>query len=135
MGCIAYRGPHRRVRKLMIDDCWRPFLVFSAGPFVPSTFVRDLIDCAEPMAPAKTLHAWAQPLGPFVHLVESFSQPGELVVDPMVGSGTAGLAAVQLARRFIGVDRDRAAVSLAVERLSKIGKPVGPQAGTAISVP
>ena len=24
-GCIAYRGPHRRVRKLLVDDCWRPF--------------------------------------------------------------------------------------------------------------
>ena len=92
----------------------------SAGAFVPRTFIRDLIDCMEPMAPAKTFHAWAQPLGPFVSLVEGFSKPGELVVDPMVGSGPTGIAAVQLGRRFIGVDEDRAAVSVAVERLGSL---------------
>ena len=56
ISCIAYRGPHRRLRKLMVDDAWRPFLMFSAGRFEPRTFVRDLIDCMEPMAPAKTMH-------------------------------------------------------------------------------
>jgi ParB-like chromosome segregation protein Spo0J len=118
MGSIAFAGGHRRVRKLMIDDAWRPFLVLSAGTFEPRTFMSDMIVCSEPIGPTKAIHRWAQPLGPFVHLVESFSAPGELVVDPMVGSGTTGVAAVQLGRRFIGVDQDRAAVSLAVERLS-----------------
>ena len=40
-------------------------------------------------------HPWQQAAGPFVKLVEAASKPGELVVDPFVGSGTTGLAAQQ----------------------------------------
>jgi site-specific DNA-methyltransferase (cytosine-N4-specific) len=32
------------------------------------------------------------------------SRPGDLVLDPFIGSGTAGLVALQLHRRFIGIE-------------------------------
>jgi site-specific DNA-methyltransferase (adenine-specific) len=118
MGGIAYRGGHRRVRKWRIDDCWRPFVVLSAGTYEPRSYVRDLIVCAEAVDDVKTEHPWEQPLSPTVEIVEGFSKAGELVVDPMCGTGTTGLAAVQLGRRFLGVDQDKAAVSLATERLA-----------------
>jgi ParB-like chromosome segregation protein Spo0J len=117
MGEIIYSG-ERRMRKLRIDGCFRPLLVLSAGPYEPRSYFRDLIDCSERIDEVKRDHAWAAPLSAMVQIVEAFSKPGELVVDPMVGSGTTGVAALQLGRRFLGVDMDEAAVSLAVERLS-----------------
>lgn len=121
MGAIAYRGAHRRVRKLCIDDSWRPYLVFSAGPFEPRAYASDLIESVAGAEFPKRDHPWAQPLGPMVKLVETFSKPGELVVDPMCGTGTTGVAATQLGRRFLGVDVDQAGLSLASERLSGVG--------------
>jgi site-specific DNA-methyltransferase (adenine-specific) len=44
--------------------------------------------------------------------------PQPLSLNPLCGTGTTGVAAVRLGRRFIGADKDRAGVSLAVERLS-----------------
>ena len=56
-GCIAFGGGHRRVRKLLIDDAWRPFLILSAGTFEPRTFMSDMIVCSEPIGPTKAIRS------------------------------------------------------------------------------
>lgn len=39
-----------------------------------------------------------------LRLVSLFTEPGELVIDPFLGSGTSGAVAVALGRRFAGCD-------------------------------
>lgn len=51
-------------------------------------------------------------------LVEMAAKPGELVVDPFLGSGTTALACLATGRRFLGADVDPGAVSLTLERLA-----------------
>ncbi len=43
--------------------------------------------------------------------------PGALVVDPFMGAGTGGVAAVRLKRRFIGIDISPDSFDIAVERI------------------
>jgi site-specific DNA-methyltransferase (adenine-specific) len=50
-------------------------------------------------------------------LIEQSTRPDELVVDPFMGSGSAGVAAVNLGRRFWGNDIADEALALARERL------------------
>lgn len=50
-------------------------------------------------------------------LVEAFSDPGELVVDPMVGSGTTAIACLRAGRRFSGSDVNPEAIKFAASRL------------------
>jgi len=50
-------------------------------------------------------------------IVAASSQPGDLVLDPFCGSGTTGVAAVELGRRFIGCDSSHAALHVAKKRL------------------
>ena len=50
-------------------------------------------------------------------LVKQSSAPGELVVDPFMGSGSVGVAALSQGRRFLGNDIADAAHALAGERL------------------
>jgi site-specific DNA-methyltransferase (adenine-specific) len=54
-------------------------------------------------------------------LVRQSSQPGELVADPFMGSGSVGVAALRLGRRFSGTDLNPQAVRLAAERLREFG--------------
>jgi site-specific DNA-methyltransferase (adenine-specific) len=54
-------------------------------------------------------------------LVKQSSQPGELVVDPFMGSGSAGVAAVKLDRDFRGNDLCVEAVAISERRLTETG--------------
>lgn len=57
-------------------------------------------------------------------LIEQSSQPGEFVIDPFLGSGSVGVAALQTGRCFAGTDISEAAVKLASERLAAAGNTV-----------
>ena len=59
-------------------------------------------------------------------LVGQSSQPGELVADPFMGSGSAGVAAVKLGRRFTGNDLNPEAVDIAAQRLAPLGAGIEP---------
>jgi site-specific DNA-methyltransferase (adenine-specific)/modification methylase len=50
-------------------------------------------------------------------LVSLFSDPGELICDPFMGSGSTGVAAVQSGRKFIGVEREPRYFEIAVRRI------------------
>lgn len=48
-----------------------------------------------------------------------FVPDARTVCDPFMGSGTTGVAAVQMGRAFVGVERDRKYFDLACERISR----------------
>lgn len=50
----------------------------------------------------RTGHQTQKPLALMELLVRLFSEKGELVLDPFTGSGTTGVAAIRLGRRFLG---------------------------------
>ncbi len=49
-------------------------------------------------------HPNEKPVSGLVPLIEAFSQPGDLVLDPFAGSGSTGLAAHVCQRRFILIE-------------------------------
>ena len=52
--------------------------------------------------------------------IELFTQKDEVVLDPFVGSGTTAVAAVELGRKYIGIDISKEYCDLARERTSGI---------------
>jgi site-specific DNA-methyltransferase (adenine-specific) len=65
----------------------------------------------------KTPHATQKPEALIEKLILASSAPGQLVVDPFVGSGTTAVVAARLGRRWIAGDADPRYVGLARERL------------------
>ena len=53
-----------------------------------------------------------KPHEPIAYAIEQLSEPGQIVVDPFVGSGTIGREALLQSRRFIGSDINPVAVEL-----------------------
>lgn len=54
-------------------------------------------------------------------LIEQSSVPGELVIDPFMGTASAGVAAVLGGRSFMGADISDKAIAIAEERLAATG--------------
>jgi site-specific DNA-methyltransferase (adenine-specific) len=54
-------------------------------------------------------------------LINQSSQPGDVVADPFMGSGSVGVAARRNGRRFIGTDVNPTAVRISADRLKEFG--------------
>jgi site-specific DNA-methyltransferase (adenine-specific) len=50
------------------------------------------------------------------------SQPGDVVADPFMGSGSVGVAALNIGRRFLGTDLNPEAVAYSAQRLGRLGE-------------
>jgi site-specific DNA-methyltransferase (adenine-specific) len=66
----------------------------------------------------RTGYPTQKPLRLLERIVAASSRPGDLVVDPYAGSGTTGVAASRLGRRWLLVDRNPEAVEIAARRLA-----------------
>jgi DNA methylase len=64
------------------------------------------------------LHPTQKPVGALAPLIAAFTQPGELVLDPFCGSGSALLAARSLKRRYLGIEIDPDHCKTAQERMA-----------------
>jgi len=62
-------------------------------------------------------HQTPKPIGLMMELVEKFTDPGDLIVDPFCGSGTTIVAALRLGRRAIGIERKPEHAALARARI------------------
>lgn len=69
-------------------------------------------------------HPTEKPVGLMMQYIENSSQPGDVVLDPFMGSGTTGVAALECGRRFIGCELERKYFDMACERISRALPPV-----------
>lgn len=68
-------------------------------------------------ASGRSLHPTQKPLRLLERLIAMTTNEGDIVLDPFAGTGTTGVAAARLNRRFIGFERDPAYASAAKARL------------------
>lgn len=66
-------------------------------------------------------YKWEKPVEEMAYFIEKLTNPGELVVDPMFGSGTAAIACHQLGRAFIGGDISSKACNVFKNRCKELG--------------
>jgi site-specific DNA-methyltransferase (adenine-specific) len=115
---ILHSGPKGWVNARHIQAAWKPVVAFTKrGHTCRPVWTEDVI---RGDGPEKSLHEWQQGEGEIATLIQRFTEPGEMVLDPFLGSGTTAAAAVKLGRRFIGCDINPAAVALTQERLSTL---------------
>ena len=63
-------------------------------------------------------HPSQKPLVLSRRLIMGFTNPGELVLDPFLGSGSFAVAAKELSRDYLGIDQDEKYVALAKKRIA-----------------
>jgi site-specific DNA-methyltransferase (adenine-specific)/modification methylase len=64
-------------------------------------------------------HCCPKPLAFVNTIIARFTRERETVLDPFMGSGTTGVAAVQMGRKFIGIEREPKYFEIACKRIEQ----------------
>ncbi len=65
-------------------------------------------------------HPTQKPLELLKRIMQAASKEGDLILDPFNGSGTTGIAATSLNRRYIGIDMEQKYLDLTVSRFESL---------------
>lgn len=83
-------------------------------------YPRQVLDFA---SEGGTVHPTQKPVALMEYLIRTYTNPGDLVLDNTMGSGTTGVAAVQSGRRFIGIERDPEYFRICQKRIGEARPP------------
>jgi hypothetical protein len=67
--------------------------------------------------PRQNIHPTVKPIAMMRHLVRLVTPPGGVVLDPLTGSGSTGVAAVMEGARFLGIEREADYIPIARARI------------------
>lgn len=68
-------------------------------------------------AATEMVHPTQKPVELFKDLIESLTHPGEIVLDPFIGSGTTAIACIRSGRHYIGIEKDPTYAAIAQRRV------------------
>jgi site-specific DNA-methyltransferase (adenine-specific) len=82
-------------------------------------YPRTVLHFDTPPPSRKTIHPTEKPVALLQYLVLTYTNPGDLVLDLAMGSGTTGVACMKTERRFIGIEKFEPYYQLAQVRLEE----------------
>jgi DNA modification methylase len=99
-------------------SCWQPILAYGSCPYLASGQGRrsDILIHTESSEPNG--HPCPKPINFMKKLIERASLAGQVILDPFMGSGTTGVAAVNMGRKFTGVEIEPRFFDIAVRRIN-----------------
>lgn len=112
---LVWNDDANRIRPLRLMSKWKPVLVFSKGKWQNQIPWCDVLTVAKK---EKSDHEWQQGLHGVESLVNAFSNPGDLVCDPLAGAFTTAVACYRTGRKFVGSDVNEKCLSIGRQRLA-----------------
>jgi len=85
------------------------------------TLPLSIIDCMNIMG-KKILRSTQKPVPILEKIIKYYSNEGDIILDPTMGSGSTGEACINLNRQFIGIEMDKICFDIAKNRLDNIKK-------------
>lgn len=84
-----------------------------------SRYPRSVIKTSTDKQKSK-LHPTQKPVSLMEYLIKTYTNEGETILDFTAGSFTTGVAAVNLGRKFIGIEMDQGYFEIGVNRIAEI---------------
>jgi adenine-specific DNA-methyltransferase len=114
VGHIVWIKSYASKRGLLASQHEQAYLLAKGQAERPAERLPDVLDW---QYTGNVLHPTQKPVRSLKPVIESFTQPGEIVLDPFCGSGSTLLAAKILGRRYVGIDLDAGYCQAARRRL------------------
>jgi tRNA G10 N-methylase Trm11 len=117
--CCMHSSRHQdRVWNRYVIADWKSLLWLVKGKREKNEVAYYMHDSIISELPDKILHEWEQSTKEPTHIIKGLTLEGQTVLDPFCGAGTTGIAAIQLNRRFIGIDIDPRAIEAAKSNIT-----------------
>jgi DNA modification methylase len=112
----------KRKQRAIVDEGGRRLRSSTTASDTPGAPLGDVweIGIVAPVARERTGYPTQKPEALLRRLIESLTDPGDCVLDPYAGSGTALVAAASLNRRVVGIDVGDEALSVIGKRLKEL---------------
>jgi ParB-like chromosome segregation protein Spo0J len=119
--CVKHTGHQSKMRGFgtLINVAWKPLIWFIKGNGGRTSTPGWIEDFVESKPPKKDMHEWEQSTVEAEHVIKGLTVENQIILDPFMGYGTNGIAALGLNRKFIGIEIDKEHYSNAAQRLSK----------------
>ena len=76
--------------------------------------------CMGPERLKNPKHPTQKPVNLLKHLIKIASNPGDIILDPFMGVGSTGVAALEMDRKFIGIEIDKEYFEAAKKRIEQV---------------
>ena len=117
---VKHSGHHQKVYPRHVFAEWKPLLWYVKGERVNDLVISNTIgDYIESSPPSKIEHDWQQSTVEAEYIIKNLTLENQTVLDPMMGSGTTGIAALNLKRKFIGIEINPETFEIAKGRINK----------------
>jgi len=99
---LVHRGRLAAVHPVGANCGFKPVMIAMKPPKQkPYKYYNDLI---EGSGREKDKHDWQQSGAELLPMIDAFTKPGDVILDPFMGVGTVGIMAKMTARKFIGCE-------------------------------
>lgn len=115
VGHLVFRKKYASSSCFLRYEHEQAYLLAKGEVTPPAHPISDVIDFAYT---GNKLHPTQKPIEALCPLIDAFTQPGELVLDPFCGSGSTLVAAQQLGREWTGIELDNRHYHTASKRLA-----------------
>lgn len=115
-GLVALQEPLKISKRRISGDCIYKTNTFS-GEYVSryTNYPKNIIEIKS----ERGLHPTQKPVALFEYLIKTYTNPGELVLDSCMGSGTTAIACLNTGRSFIGYELDEKYYHTACKRIAE----------------
>jgi len=115
---VIQTGPSARIFYNKVKVTYKPLLWYFKGS--EPNILEFISDSVESKPPDKSLHPWAQSPVEAEHVISKLTIPNDVVLDPAMGAGTTGIAALKLKRRFVGIELNEDYLAIARHNIFQI---------------
>ena len=89
------------------------------GEILREKYPINLLTFSKSDMTKNNFHPTQKPVPLLEYLIKTYTNPGDVVLDNCMGSGSTGVACINTGRRFIGMELEQDFFKIAIERIAK----------------
>lgn len=114
---MTHGKPYTRTKSSYHSSNYNFFEYEAKKNYSGERFPRDVLKVQWRPSFSKTYHPTQKPVSLCEYFIKTYSNKGDIILDPFIGSGTTAVAAVNTGRKYIGFEQDDKYFDIAQNRL------------------